>query len=46
MLQDKKERLDNTIVEISKVLEKYKNDESIKEQYERIEKLKEKRNLK
>ena len=44
---DKKQALDNTIQEVEKVLEKYKNNnKDLLEAYERIEKLKKKRSLK
>ncbi len=37
-------KLDNTISVFEEVLEKYKDDESIKEPYEQLKRLKEKRN--
>lgn len=46
MMEDKKtnEKLDNTIEEFYKVLEKHKNDnEELQEAYERISRLKDKR---
>ena len=44
-MNDKKAILDNTIFEISKILEKHKNKENIKIAYSRIENLKNKRNI-
>ena len=44
-MNDKKAILDNTILEISKILEKHKNKENIKIEYSRIENLKNKRNI-
>lgn len=43
---DTKERLDNTINAIAKVLEKHKDNENIKDAYNDIQELKEKRNIK
>lgn len=44
-MDDKKSRLDNTIKLISEVLEKNKENPKVKEAYEQIQKLKEKRNI-
>ena len=44
-MDDKKSRLDNTIKLISEVLEKNKENPKVKEAYEQIQKLKEKRNM-
>lgn len=44
-MEDKKSRLDNTIKAISEVLETNKENPKVKEAYEQIQKLKEKRNI-
>lgn len=43
--KDNKKALDNIIIAMEKALEKHKDKESTKEAYERIQKLKDKRNL-
>ena len=43
---DTKERLANTISAVAKVLEKHKDKENVKEAYDDIQKLKEKRKIK
>lgn len=42
---DTSKRIDNTVKVISDILEKHKDKEELKETYERIEKLKRKRNI-
>lgn len=42
---DEKIRLDNTIKLVAEVLEKNKDNPKVKEAYERMQKLKEKRNI-
>lgn len=42
---DTNKRIDNTVKVISDILEKHKDKEELKEAYERIEKLKRKRNI-
>lgn len=46
MKKDEKESLDNLILSVHNVLKKYKDKLDIKDSYDRIEKLKKKRNLK
>ena len=43
---ENKERLDNTIKIIYEELKKHRDEEDLKEAYDRIQKLKEKRNIK
>ncbi len=42
---DTSKRIDNTVKIIGDILEKYKDKEELKEAYERIERLKRKRNV-
>lgn len=42
---DASKRIDNTVKIVSDILEKHKDKEELKEAYERIEKLKRKRNV-
>lgn len=44
-MMDSSKRIDNTVKVISEILEKHKDKEELKEAYERIEKLKKKRNV-
>lgn len=44
-MMDSSKRIDNTVKAISEILEKHKDKEELKEAYERIEKLKKKRNV-
>lgn len=44
-MMDSSKRIDNTVKVISEILEKHKDKEELKEVYERIEKLKKKRNV-
>ena len=44
-MMDSSKRIDNTVKGISEILEKHKDKEELKETYERIEKLKKKRNV-
>lgn len=44
-MEDSKEKLDNTIKIIADVLEANKDNENVKESYEDIQRLKEKRNI-
>lgn len=44
-MMDSSKRIDNTVKVISEILEKHKDKKELKEAYERIEKLKKKRNV-
>lgn len=44
-IMDSSKRIDNTVKVISEILEKHKDKDELKEAYERIEKLKKKRNV-